>query len=405
MVGRMEDITSSRAAVAGRFRQLDGLRGFAVLAVLVSHTMPAVRPVLNPGVFGVRLFFVLSGFLITGILLRARAQVTAGQESARHVFFAFYVRRFLRIFPLYYAVLLGAALLDLPHVRETFFWNLTYLSNYFIAARGEWPGQPVNHLWSLAVEEQFYLAWPAVVLFTPRRWLLPLLLTVIALGPLCRVVLIVLTRNYIPTQLVTFSCMDSLGTGALLAFLYQAGSRAEQARRWLGRLSLAVGLFLYVGLRTLILNGRGFTVQTILEYSAHTMISAWLVDRAVDGFGVVGGAILEFRPLVYLGGISYGVYVFHDFVPPLTDWLEQRLHLGLALPADGLARFFVVSGLTCMLAALSWHAFEKPLNDLKDRFRYVRGGHASPAAADTAAIDNEPDARRLVNEFDPVRGI
>lgn len=141
---------------------LDGLRAFAVGLVIYSHWMPGHYQFKLPwGSAGVQLFFVLSGFLITGILLRCRTSV-ARLSALR----AFYVRRILRIFPLFYCVLLLAYVLNIEPVRETVFWHLPYLSNFYFFSIGRWDGD-ISHFWSLAVEEQFYLFWPAIVMFVP----------------------------------------------------------------------------------------------------------------------------------------------------------------------------------------------------------------------------------------------
>ena len=132
------------------------------------------------GEWGVQLFFVLSGFLITGILLRCRGDEDAGGKISRMR--QFYVRRFLRIFPLFYAVLFAAALLNIRPVRETLLWHVSYLSNLQMALAGGWSG-PVSHFWSLAVEEQFYLLWPCLILFLPRKYLLWAILIAIATAP------------------------------------------------------------------------------------------------------------------------------------------------------------------------------------------------------------------------------
>lgn len=136
-----------------RATEIDFLRAYAVLAVIATHSSRVVTVGIT-GYHGVLLFFVISGFLITGILLDARA--TNG--PTRGILTAFYARRFLRIFPIYYAVLFVAFVLGFQNVRAEIGWLLTYLSNWYFASRG-FTG-PASHLWSLAVEEQFYLFWP-----------------------------------------------------------------------------------------------------------------------------------------------------------------------------------------------------------------------------------------------------
>ncbi|MGH7802858.1 MAG: acyltransferase family protein, partial [Candidatus Binatia bacterium] len=142
-----------------RFAELDALRAFAVTLVVWSHAVGGevgVGALRVGGYHGVTLFFVISGFLITGILLDARAAAARAGTSAGFALRAFYARRFLRIFPVYYAVLLVTFALGFDAVREELGWHLAYLSNWHFAARGEF-GISTSHLWSLAVEEQFYL--------------------------------------------------------------------------------------------------------------------------------------------------------------------------------------------------------------------------------------------------------
>jgi peptidoglycan/LPS O-acetylase OafA/YrhL len=223
-------------------KQLDGLRALAVLFTLAAHFLPTDQPgwdVLPWGQWGVRLFFVLSGFLITSILLRLRPAESGGETwfPIRQ----FYVRRFLRIFPVFYATLLVTAVLNIKPVRSTFFWHLTYLSNIYFARLGAFNG-PVTHFWSLAVEEQFYLFWPWLMVFLPARALRPAIAITILLGPLTRLAGYLAGYNSVSYGMFTTSCLDTLGAGALLALLADArfGDRVlkEKFLAW----SLRVGL-------------------------------------------------------------------------------------------------------------------------------------------------------------------
>jgi len=162
--------------------QLDGLRAIAVTFVLIHHW---ISPRLGFGIIGVQLFFVLSGFLITGILLRERRGVESGRQSIGFSVRQFYARRFLRIFPLYYACLALFVVLDRFEIRKSLVWFACYLSNVFFFLKGEFGG-PFSHFWSLAVEEQFYLFWPWIVLLAPRKRLLAILVGAIVLAPLTR---------------------------------------------------------------------------------------------------------------------------------------------------------------------------------------------------------------------------
>lgn len=156
------------ASALSHMKQLDGLRAIAVLSVLYYHFYSNALPF---GIMGVRLFFVLSGFLITGILLQCRRLAETGGQSSLFTLRRFYIRRFLRIFPLFYLVLLVSAVINLQGFRDGLWWHAAYLSNVYFAAGGN-AGATI-HFWSLSVEEQFYLIWPWLILYVPRAWLPP----------------------------------------------------------------------------------------------------------------------------------------------------------------------------------------------------------------------------------------
>ena len=200
--------------------QLDALRAIAVGMVLLYHFWRPARQYVSFGPIGVRIFFVLSGFLITGILLRSRERCDSGQTPPGFAIRRFYVRRILRIFPLYYVALAIAWYGEVWGAREGMAWHAAYLSNvhFFLvnaAQPGVWGGH-VAHLWSLAVEEQFYLVWPWVILFAPRRWLPGIALGMAAVGPVFRSVVFGLTGNDL-APVLPLGCVDSLALGAYLA--------------------------------------------------------------------------------------------------------------------------------------------------------------------------------------------
>ena len=218
-------VPGARAApVSGYMKQLDGLRGLAVFAVVLSHfpPHPLVERLLPWGILGVQLFFVLSGFLITGILLRSKDIVARGAATHGSVWRSFYVRRMLRIFPLYYATLLILFALNLCDVRPVIGYQLSYLINFHIASTGLKVGS-TTHFWSLAVEEQFYLCWPLAVYFLNRKALLRLLSAVIVLAPIVRFAIL---STFADTELarriayvLTPARADGLAFGALVAIL------------------------------------------------------------------------------------------------------------------------------------------------------------------------------------------
>ena len=181
--------------------------------IVVQHFAPASwSRVIAWGGVGVTLFFVLSGYLITGILLGSRADVENSGSSAASVLKPFYIRRVLRIFPVYYATLLVAALLAIPPVRETFWWHALYASNALFAWKNSYFGA-VSPFWSLAVEQHFYLLWPWVVLFVPRRHLTAAFIGAMALGLAYRLAAHAVGWNAIAVNVLTPAAFEPFGIG------------------------------------------------------------------------------------------------------------------------------------------------------------------------------------------------
>jgi peptidoglycan/LPS O-acetylase OafA/YrhL len=369
--------------------QLDGLRAFAVGAVLIHHFFqpPRVGGV-DFALLGVWLFFVLSGFLITGILLRSRDQIDYSGYQVGFVLRQFYIRRFLRIFPLYYLVLSVAAMLDLGDVRDTIFWHLAYISNYLFAARQHW-GSVTAHFWSLSVEEQFYILWPAVILFAPRRLLLKIIITAIAIGPIFRAVAHFLDFNWIARLTISLASLDALGLGALLAYcLHHVGEKPtlikhlKQCICWLGVPGLTLLLCLHK-LETYKLVSHVTQNSWFIEPILWALLFVWVINRASSGFTGIGAKILELKPLVYTGKISYGIYVYHPFIYFLVPILFSQMDIDFfRLPRE--IQFGLLVGITVGMAAISWHFFESPINSFRNHFTYgeqsARHGDQRPEA-------------------------
>ena len=354
-------------------RQLDGLRAFAVGAVLIHHFFqpPRVGGV-DFALLGVWLFFVLSGFLITGILLRSRDQIHNRGYPASLALRQFYVRRVLRIFPLYYLVLFAAAAFDLGEVRDTAFWHLTYMSNYLFSTRQQW-GQLTAHFWSLSVEEQFYILWPTLILFAGERFLPKMIIAAIAIGPIFRTIAYLLDFNWIARLTVSLASLDALGLGALLAYCLHHFSEKptllkalDQWICWLGAPGLIL-LFCLQRLEAYNLIHHVTEKSWFIEPTLWALVFVWLIKRASSGFIGLGGKILELKPLVYTGKISYGIYIYHPFVYFLLPILFYRTGINFFL-LPTLLQFSLAVGSTVAIAALSWRFIESPINSLKNRF-------------------------------------
>lgn len=360
------------ADAADRHRiQLDGVRAFAIFAVFMEHWTPwgsALRGALPWGSLGVRLFFVLSGYLITDILVRNRVRAEATGVPRLVVLRRFMARRVLRIFPALYLVAVAMAVLGLGASRETLPYTLTYTANLYFAALGTWPAA-VAHFWSLGVEEQFYLCWPWLMLFAPRRRLALVVVAAIGLAPLARLVVIALGGNQVSVMCLPTSCLDTLGAGALLA-LSQRRLAPERVGAFLrGRNAAILGTLL--GGVLWVTQGRPGTpshsAMVALLDCGLALAFAPLVAGAASGFRGPVGRLLAWPPLVYVGKISYGLYLLH-VIPVLLGWPLARLGFAHAGPLSHFAAYLAVS---VAAASASWFLLEKPINDLKRRFPYL----------------------------------
>jgi len=343
--------------IQSRLPQLDGLRAVAVVSVMAFHFIPWVDRYAPLGTMGVRLFFVLSGFLITGILLSWRGQPLAVATEV------FYARRALRIFPLFYFVLVAAAVINIGPVRDTFAWHAAYLSNFYFYFRGDWHGS-VSHLWSLAVEEQFYLVWPWLILCAPARWLRPVIVTMVVVAPLSRLLFPDPMDSVLPT-----SCLDSLGLGALVARAaphkggpYGAGAGAYGAAGMgvAGAVLTATALSLrYLGL--------GGQYQVVgLDFGV-SLLSAFVVAGAARGFAGGAGRFLSASPIRAVGRISYGLYVYHGFTPYLLGrYLPGFIDMNWPL------RALLLTAATGLIAVVSWHLLEQPFLRMKSNHQIAK---------------------------------
>jgi peptidoglycan/LPS O-acetylase OafA/YrhL len=386
---------SAKTREHGYMPQLDALRFFAVMGVVLVHNwQPSDHTWIVGQVdwaeLGVRLFFVLSGFLITGILIGGRDLAERHPERRFLVARQFYIRRFLRIFPLYYAVLAVLILAGVGGIRHLSPWLFSYTTNIYVWHHLAFP-YAVPHFWSLAVEEQFYLVWPWVMLFLPRKWLVPFLLSLCVLGPAWR---LWASFHYSPSDwsaAYTFTpgVVDFLAIGAVLALAVRAARSKEKLKRVLALVVLPAGLVLYAGLFW-VNHSIDHHAPLALEDTGAALVFCWLIAGASRGFVGPFGRLLELRPIVYLGKISYGIYIYHFLVP--LAFAEVARRMGFGYENSGFVNFLVTAIVTFGIAALSWHLFERPINGLKRHFRYEIATPVSPAepavAPSTKAISS-----------------
>ncbi len=361
--------------------QLDSLRAIAVLCVLLTHFASGVAYV---GDVAVLSFFVLSGYLITRILL-----VSKGDEEAStwHLLGIFYLRRGLRIFPLYYLVLAGAWMLDLEGMRATIRWHLTYLTNIWYFEANSWTPWPTNHLWTLSVEEQFYLVWPLIVLFLPRKILPGIALAAMAGAVLFRAILSQTMDDGVSQVVLTPAHMDALGAGALLAMMEEAGWVTRRTMAGLSALSAVCAAWLIGSLLgwLSVPSDQMFRVGAPL---AMVVILMTLVATLRAGVRGPVGVVLDHPVPRYIGKISYGIYLLHMFVLAFAiQYLARILPNEVLQP--GAMRFVAFTLATFALASSSWHFFEGPVNQLKKHVTYRSGPRARALSPRPALVADE----------------
>lgn len=346
--------------VVGRRLQLDALRGIAAVLVVVHHWTEWGHGI-GLGNIGVQLFFVLSGFLISGILFDQRRRLEAAETSYRQVALEFLVRRAARIWPLMFLVI-GLVWLagDRFERREDMLWHALFASNFLFFMRGEF-GSFLSHFWSLAVEQQFYLVWPFMILLVPSKWLETIVITAIAVAPLTRLALV--SQGY--THFAQFNVLpvanlDSLGLGALMAFWLRLPCEAS-SRRWrLYRIFSGVAAGGGIVLA-------GFAPDPAnMAQTMYAVLFGAVIVAAHRGIGGIAGRLLKSKPLVAIGTISYGVYVYHVFAPRAVGAALRAVGAPDALHS-GFLLFVLSAVLTLLVATISWRLLERPLVSLGRR--------------------------------------
>ena len=368
-----------------RIRELDGLRGVAIALVLYYHLFAGsttraanagLHIVARLGMFcwsGVDLFFVLSGFLIGGILLDARNSTT--------YYRTFYVRRAFRILPLY--VVLSAAPLIVSvffrgsEQRAAAFWghpfpwyiSATFTQNIWFARRG-WGNMYMALTWSLAIEEQFYLALPLLIRSISRQSLIVVSLATITGAPMIRLLAAHFVGPLAPYTLVVCRA-DALMFGVLAAILVRSRPAGlvlgRHTRVWVMTIALATGLVLLVFFK----NDWNIGSRSMNSggYSAWALFFTCVLLAALDPRNASFRRLLRTRLLVGLGAMAYGLYLLHQLVQFAIYYVFTHDYPRLRQPKD-FAALLVALAVTFVLAGLSWRYFEKPLIKIGHRVKY-----------------------------------
>lgn len=349
--------------------QLDGIRAIAILAVLYTHLLPSDYWLFNIywGGLGVRLFFVLSGFLITKILLSYKLDHTRNVSNNFTLIKNFYTRRLLRLTPVFFLAITAAAFLNFPGVRDNYWWHVLYLSNIKIAISNTWP--PLTaHFWSLAVEEQFYLLWPFFVIFLSIKNLKHVVLLGILSSLAYRAVLRIYNVPDITIWMLLPDSVDALMIGAALALyttLYQ-NYRTTNILYLLGACAFVMWLILVFGW-ILIPEFKKpdifitLELQKTLSAIYFSIFILWIINCEKN----IIVQILSNRSIVFIGKISYSIYVIHFFVKHSINIGYYKL-IGHSPPTITHAVLTFLLVLIC--STLLWFMVELPARKLKNYF-------------------------------------
>jgi peptidoglycan/LPS O-acetylase OafA/YrhL len=373
-----------------RISELDGVRALAVVLVFLNHfaptrSVPSLDVIQRVGWVGVDAFFVLSGFLVTTILFKARLNPDG-------YFRNFYARRSLRIFPLYYLLLTGIVVvmsiaehgLEMQRMMAGWgnpLWFYAYLGNVKTALTNISPPGYFEPMWSLHVEEQFYLLLPPLVLYLEREHLKRVMIAAVLVAPAVRLLLAWSRPDLHLLQYMLFPCrMDSLALGGLLA-IYTPDLDAP--RQWRRSLCVATAGLLILAVEVFQRYGGTFdgSVERTIGYTLFDLAFVGVIALVLSLRGTAATAWLNWKPLQYVGMISYGLYLFQ--FP--AEGLVNRITRSMALDWDGTITKFVAVALTCLaLATISWYLWETRWLVVKSRF-----GEADRETASTPALPSE----------------
>ena len=383
-------VKAAKGPFSGHIPALDGVRGLAIFLVFLVHffePFTAQNPfekcvffIAGYGGLGVDLFFVLSGFLITGILCDTKA--------GPNFFKNFYMRRFFRIFPLYYGVLLvlfgvlpfipafqGETLTRLSSIQG---WAWSYLLNVYVALQGAWTHPYITHFWSLSVEEHFYIFWPLVVYSCSRKNLLRICVGLMVFSCVLRMILYASGVNFISIYALTPCRLDGLALGAYLAASVRGEGSSSYWTGWLKSRArvLAIGTIVFFLLAYAIEKLWGDIrplVRPLRESCYVLMFASLLVAALISPKQSLLGRFFNAKFCCFLGKYSYGLYMFHAMIAVYMRNVGFHDLLARYIPVRELViLIYVSSGIfgSIVAAYLSYNLYEKHFLALKARWDY-----------------------------------
>jgi peptidoglycan/LPS O-acetylase OafA/YrhL len=333
--------------------RLDGIRAIAVLLVLETHFSANAVGRFSFGAFGVRLFFALSGYLISRIIFEYRYSAASLEQR----FTKFYWRRSLRLYPPLIMTILATSALGIAQMQRDWPWHLFYLTNIKVFIDADYG--PAGPLWSLAVEEQFYLLWFPIMLLIPRKHLLTVIVGAIATGFIFKLLL----GPFVWVSMLLPANIDFLGLGALLA--YSETFDIQMDKRFTK--VAGQGLILFSLLCLIVLTKLGTSrIYGFVDDTATAAFAFCLICAARSVSSTPFLRFLEAWPLVHIGRISYGIYIYHYFIGEYLEkigaivWMKQSIGGRPLMLATEVI-------LTIAFAEISWRMMELPISKFKSR--------------------------------------
>ena len=353
---------------------LDTLRALAVMFVIVAHWGPhsfeteplnfIFSKLMPSGMFGVDLFFVLSGYLITKILLNARNEAP---DNKLQIIKSFYVRRMLRIFPIYFLlVFIIAFVLNDMYVRDHLAYFLTYTSNFLFFKENSFP--LFSHTWSLAVEEQFYIVWPWIMIYSPKKHILKVILLSIIIGLISS---LVLDHSYgIFSTILLLPCITAFAIGALYAY-------AETYTRFKKNITKVFLALLPLAILVMYVDHLGHRVVVVRAANATVAINA-IIYVSRENYNRLSNYLFNNKALIFAGKISYGIYLYHEIIPyyyfEFISYLNQKITISnslLKILTSPTWAYLIHLTILLVISILSYRYIEQAFLKLKRNFNYV----------------------------------
>lgn len=341
---------------------LNGIRAIAVFFVIFSHRFPKDHfvHVFPLGNYGVDIFFVLSGFLISRSLFFQISDDNNILESKFEIIKKFFIRRCLRIFPIYYLLLLFMFLTDGivgNQFRTNILWYVFYCANYLNYYQNKWFGS-LAHFWSLSVEEQFYIFWPILLLFIFKKRIFILICLLIIIGTIFPFF------NIGKTNILTLSCINAFGIGALLAYI-------EIIKPAYKILFIKILKIIFLPILLLVcINHTVFSVPYFSERLAISILAVSIIGYCLyKSENILVTHVLGNKVLNFIGIISYGIYLYHNIVPKYWVWGMKKI--GWVTPASiykfSYLEILIQTMFLIGISYISWILVEKPISRLKEK--------------------------------------